>query len=61
MKLQQIINEIQYKTPSTYLDRENVSGVYGVASLNDLFPWHHNKITSHNRKKKDKNTSKNKK
>lgn len=55
MKLQQIISEIQYKTPSTYLDRENVSGVYGVTSLNDLFPWHRKKTMGNNKKGKSKN------
>lgn len=40
MKLSQIINEIQRKEASTYLDRQNVSGVYGVNSLGDLFVWH---------------------
>jgi len=36
MKLQ-LISEIQRKSPTTNLDRSNVTGVYGVASINDFF------------------------
>jgi len=36
MKLR-MISEIQHKFPSTNMDRTNVTGVYGVASINDYF------------------------
>ncbi len=39
MKIKEIINEIQYKSPTTFLDRENHSE-YDNDSIGDPFKWH---------------------
>lgn len=36
MKLKAIL-EVQRKMPTTNMDRSNVTGAYGVASVNDFF------------------------
>lgn len=54
MKIKEIINEIQYKSPATFLDRENTSE-YDNSSIGDPFKWHRKGL------KKTKNKSKKKK
>lgn len=39
MKIKEIISEIQYKSPTTFLDREN-RGEYDSSSIGDPFKWH---------------------
>ena len=39
MKIKEIISEIQYKSPTTFLDRENTSE-YDNNSIGDPFKWH---------------------
>jgi len=52
MKLHTIINEIQRKFSSTNNERENLSGVYGVSSINDQFRKNRTTKTKINGKKK---------
>jgi len=57
MKIKEIINEIQYKSPTTFLDRENPSE-YDISSIGDPFKWHHeNHKTKPKSKKKKINQS----
>lgn len=53
MKIKEILNEIQYKSPTTFLDRENPSE-YDISSLGDPFGWHRNG----RKKKKPRNLKK---
>jgi|LakMenEpi03Aug12_release.lakeMendotaPanAssembly.Ray.scaffolds.fasta_scaffold4224279_1 hypothetical protein len=47
MKIKEIISEIQYKSPTTFLDRQNPSE-YDISSVGDPYEWHRN---GHNNKK----------
>lgn len=49
MKLR-LISEIQRKSPTTNMDRSNVTGVYGVASVNDFFHLVHPGSEGHAKK-----------
>lgn len=58
MKLR-LISEIQRKSPTTNMDRSNVTGAYGVASINDYFHLVHDgdgHAQTQNSAKKDKKT-----
>lgn len=44
------ISEIQYKFVTTNMNRANVTGVYGVGSVNDLY--HKQPSHKHSRRKK---------
>ena len=54
MKIKDIINEIQYKSPTTFLDRENTSE-YDIGSFGDPFKWHRGSKKSKKAKKISRN------
>lgn len=58
MKIKEILNEIQYKSPTTFLDRSNQSE-YDNNSVGDQFKWHHKNLNQKTKQKPKKKISRN--
>jgi len=58
MKIKEIISEIQYKSPTTFLDRQNPSE-YDISSIGDPYEWHNNGQKKKTKQKRPKKANQN--